>query len=63
MHYIIFLTVLQLDRLVKIWFVPSSNKVLNREDKPLFSSSKIHKARILDVSWCAQVPLDIDASA
>ncbi|KAG2154785.1 WD40-repeat-containing domain protein [Suillus clintonianus] len=44
-----------LDRAVKIWcFSPledlSSNKLV-REDKPLFSSTRIHKARIMSVSW------------
>jgi hypothetical protein len=44
----------QLDRTVKIWFVPPASKLLlTREDKPLFSSSKIHKARVLSVSWWA----------
>ncbi|KAG1864262.1 WD40-repeat-containing domain protein, partial [Suillus subalutaceus] len=39
-----------LDRAVKIWsFSASSN--FTREDKPLFSSSRIHKARIMSVSW------------
>lgn len=41
-----------LDRAVKIWFFPvtPSNQLI-REDKPLFSSSRIHKARIMSVSW------------
>lgn len=41
-----------LDRLVKIWFIPPVSKdVLTREDKPLFSSGRIHRARVLSVSW------------
>lgn len=41
-----------LDRTVKIWFVPPASTVLlTRADKPLFSSSKIHRARVLSVSW------------
>ncbi|GLB36097.1 putative WD domain, G-beta repeat [Lyophyllum shimeji] len=41
-----------LDRLVKIWHVPRAfPEVLAREDKPLFSSSRIHKARVLSVTW------------
>jgi len=47
-----FLRPWQLDRTVKIWFVPPASKVLlTREDKPLFSSSKIHKARVSSISW------------
>ncbi|KAF5385221.1 hypothetical protein D9615_001474 [Tricholomella constricta] len=41
-----------LDRLVKIWHVPRAfTDMLVREDKPLFSSSRIHKARVLSVTW------------
>ncbi|KAH0590803.1 hypothetical protein H2248_000926 [Termitomyces sp. 'cryptogamus'] len=41
-----------LDRLVKIWHVPRASKeTLIREDKPLFSSGRIHKARVLSISW------------
>ncbi|KAH7913007.1 WD40-repeat-containing domain protein [Hygrophoropsis aurantiaca] len=41
-----------LDRAVKIWRLPDlSGERLVREDKPLFSSSRIHKARIISVSW------------
>jgi polycomb protein EED len=44
---------LQLDRFVKIWYLfPTSKEMLTREDKPLFSSSRIHKARVLSVAWC-----------
>ncbi|KAG6885586.1 hypothetical protein C0993_012588 [Termitomyces sp. T159_Od127] len=43
---------LQLVVLVKIWHVPrASREILIREDKPLFSSSRIHKARVLSISW------------
>ncbi|KAH7929326.1 WD40 repeat-like protein [Leucogyrophana mollusca] len=41
-----------LDRAVKIWRLPDlSGERMAREDKPLFSSSRIHKARILSVNW------------
>ncbi|THV07723.1 WD40 repeat-like protein [Dendrothele bispora CBS 962.96] len=41
-----------MDRAVKIWNVPSSqNGRLVREDKPLFSTTLIHKARVLSVTW------------
>ncbi|RDB28613.1 Polycomb group protein FIE1 [Hypsizygus marmoreus] len=41
-----------LDRVVKIWFVPpASHEMLTREDKPLFSSSRVHKARVLSITW------------
>ncbi|KAF9457454.1 WD40-repeat-containing domain protein [Collybia nuda] len=42
-----------LDRLVKIWFVPLDTNLntIRREDKPLFSSSKIHKACVLSIAW------------
>lgn len=41
-----------LDRAVKIWnFSASPSNGLAREDKPLFSSSRIHKARVISVSW------------
>ncbi|KAG1757634.1 WD40-repeat-containing domain protein [Suillus lakei] len=41
-----------LDRAVKIWcFTASSSNKLAREDKPLFSSTRIHKARVMSVSW------------
>ena len=47
---------LKLDRAVKIWVVrPTSEDRLKREDKPLFSSSRIHKGRVLSVTWYAQV--------
>ncbi|KAH7883532.1 WD40-repeat-containing domain protein [Phlebopus sp. FC_14] len=41
-----------LDRAVKIWRVPKmSFDKMAREDKPLFSSTRIHKARVMSVSW------------
>ncbi|KAF9076223.1 WD40-repeat-containing domain protein [Rhodocollybia butyracea] len=44
-----------MDRTVKIWHIPHFSKRteqrLLQEDKPLFSSTMIHKARILSVSW------------
>ncbi|KAK0506374.1 WD40-repeat-containing domain protein [Armillaria luteobubalina] len=49
-----------MDRFVKIWHLPpqlvqhkaSKNSVpLLRQDKPLFSSSRLHKARVISVSW------------
>lgn len=40
------------DRTVKIWRSPSfQGDMISREDKPLFSSSRIHKARVLSVTW------------
>lgn len=48
----------QMDRSVKIWAVrPASPVEIQREDKPLFSSGRIHKARVLSVSWCVAPPL------
>ncbi|KIM48256.1 hypothetical protein M413DRAFT_61975 [Hebeloma cylindrosporum] len=42
-----------LDRQVKIWPVryASSPEEIKREDKPLFSSGRVHKARVLSISW------------
>ncbi|KAF5312570.1 hypothetical protein D9619_003501 [Psilocybe cf. subviscida] len=41
-----------MDRAVKIWpFRPDDPERIKREDKPFFSSSKIHKARVLSVNW------------
>jgi len=40
---------------VKIWRLPQlDGDTLAREDKPLFSSSQIHKARVLSVTWINQ---------
>lgn len=52
-----------MDRCVKIWRLPHIDyaKVdagiehLVREDKPLFSTDLIHKARVLSISWCVQI--------
>jgi hypothetical protein len=45
---------LQVDRTVKIWRLPPlDGDSLAREDKPLFSSGQIHKARVLSVTWQA----------
>lgn len=42
----------QMDRFAKIWPVRSSSpNEIKREDKPVFASSRIHKARILSISW------------
>lgn len=41
-----------MDRTAKIWRLPPlDGDTLAREDKPLFSSSQIHKARVLSVTW------------
>lgn len=41
-----------MDRCVKIWHVyPRNSKQITREDKPLFSSSRIHRSRVLSVRW------------
>ena len=43
---------LQMDRTVKIWVIRATSGVgIRREDKPLFSSGRIHKARVLSVTW------------
>ncbi|EAU93175.2 hypothetical protein CC1G_10543 [Coprinopsis cinerea okayama7 len=42
-----------MDRAVKIWHIRTNeagDRML-REDKPLFSSTRIHKGRVLSVSW------------
>ena len=41
-----------MDRCVKIWVVrPANDREIKREDKPLFTSSRVHKARVLSISW------------
>ncbi|KAF9270187.1 hypothetical protein L218DRAFT_952372 [Marasmius fiardii PR-910] len=43
-----------MDRAVKIWHIPfpfQEGQKLIREDKPLFSSTTIHKARVLSIDW------------
>ncbi|KAI0825045.1 WD40-repeat-containing domain protein [Trametes gibbosa] len=48
-----------IDRAVKIWrippavYSPPAQPRLAREDKPLFSSDLLHKARVLSVAWLA----------
>jgi len=56
-----------MDRAVKIWRIPPlRGDVLAREDKPLFSTDFIHKARVLSIAWlshdtlishCAPAPM------
>jgi polycomb protein EED len=42
----------QLDRCVKIWAIrPVTSEQITREDKPLFSTGRIHKSRVLSISW------------
>jgi polycomb protein EED len=44
--------ILQMDRTVKIWVIRATTGVgIRREDKPVFSSGRIHKARVLSVTW------------
>ncbi|KAI0082300.1 WD40 repeat-like protein [Panus rudis PR-1116 ss-1] len=44
-----------MDRAVKIWRIPySDDSSLAREDKPLFSTDMIHKARVLSIAWLSQ---------
>jgi len=43
-----------MDRVVKIWRIPAPSQNgdrIAREDKPLFSSSRIHAARVVSVNW------------
>ncbi|TFK30321.1 hypothetical protein FA15DRAFT_751381 [Coprinopsis marcescibilis] len=44
-----------MDRTVKIWAIRANRKETEehiiREDKPLFSTGRIHKARVLSVAW------------
>ncbi|KII93926.1 hypothetical protein PLICRDRAFT_409781 [Plicaturopsis crispa FD-325 SS-3] len=41
-----------LDRVVKIWRTPDlEGRHLTREDKPLFSSSRLHKAGVCSIAW------------
>ncbi|TDL28656.1 WD40 repeat-like protein [Rickenella mellea] len=43
------------DNCIKIWRTPPlRHDSLWREDKPLFSSSRIHSAQVLSVSWMSQ---------
>ena len=47
------LSPLQMDRTVKIWVIRRNafKEGIRREDKPVFSSGRIHKARVLSVTW------------
>ncbi|OBZ79372.1 Polycomb group protein FERTILIZATION-INDEPENDENT ENDOSPERM [Grifola frondosa] len=41
-----------MDRAVKIWRIPQPREgFLARDDKPLFSTDMIHKARVLSIAW------------
>jgi polycomb protein EED len=43
---------IKVDRRIKLWHVhPRNSKQITREDKPLFSSSRIHRSRVLSVRW------------
>ncbi|KAK7694742.1 hypothetical protein QCA50_001930 [Cerrena zonata] len=43
------------DRAVKIWRIPPlTPEGFAREDKPIFSSDMLHKARVLSVTWLSQ---------
>lgn len=54
-----------MDRTVKIWRIPPSvfnppvEPHLAREDKPLFSTSLIHKARVWAVDWCVTLRSEV----
>ncbi|KXN83867.1 Coatomer subunit alpha [Leucoagaricus sp. SymC.cos] len=40
------------DRRINIWHIhPKNSQQITREDKPLFSSSRIHRSRVLSVRW------------
>jgi hypothetical protein len=41
-----------MDRVVKIWRVHDYEGKLLREDKPLYSSSLIHRSSVASVGWC-----------
>ena len=42
----------QMDRAVKIWCIPPMRAgYLAREDKPLFTTDRIHRARVLSIAW------------
>ncbi|PFH54418.1 hypothetical protein AMATHDRAFT_37800 [Amanita thiersii Skay4041] len=45
-----------MDRTVKIWALPPSidPKRLHREDKPLFSTDRMHDSRVLSVNWLSE---------
>lgn len=43
-----------MDRVVKIWRVHGFKGQLNREDKPLFSSTFIHRSAVASIAWLAE---------
>ncbi|KIL70894.1 hypothetical protein M378DRAFT_6776 [Amanita muscaria Koide BX008] len=49
-------TLLKLDRAVKIWALPPTLDCarLIRMDKPIFSSSSLHRARVVSVNWLSE---------
>lgn len=40
-----------MDRVVKIWRTRKFEGQLNREDKPLFSSSLVHRSAVASIAW------------
>ncbi|KAI0274827.1 WD40-repeat-containing domain protein [Gloeopeniophorella convolvens] len=43
-----------MDRVVKIWRIPDYGGQLMREDKPLYSSTLIHRSPVASVSWLGE---------
>ncbi|KAH9044726.1 WD40-repeat-containing domain protein [Lactarius pseudohatsudake] len=43
-----------MDRVVKIWRVHGFKGVLNREDKPLYSSTLVHRSSVASIAWLAE---------
>lgn len=41
----------QMDRVVKIWRLHDFKEQLNREDKPLFSSTLVHRSSVASIAW------------
>ena len=41
-----------MDRMVKIWRVHDYQGQLRREDKPLYSSTLVHRSAAASVVWC-----------
>lgn len=41
-----------MDRVVKIWRLHDYEGQLHREDKPLYSSSLVHRSSVASVVWC-----------
>ena len=48
------LSLIQMDRATKLWILRPrrEEEVLGREDKPIFSTARIHKARVMSINWC-----------